>query len=103
MIGKNKKIIIALFVILVLFVVYSFFLRGGGDEDQLLGNSLVADAGVGRDFISLLGELRKLRLDTSLFETPAWNSLIDFSVTIAPEPVGNTNPFQSVKSGGRER
>jgi len=39
--------------------------------------------------------MRSIRLDSSIFENPAFASLRDFGREIIPEPVGRTNPFVS--------
>ena len=49
---------------------------------------------VGSDVLSLLSEIKGLNIDTSFFQTPVYESLTDFSVTIPSEPVGKSNPFE---------
>jgi hypothetical protein len=48
---------------------------------------------VGSNVLSLLSEIKGLNIDTSFFQTPVYESLTDFSVTIPSEPVGKSNPF----------
>jgi len=46
-----------------------------------------------REIISLLLELRAIKLDSELFESNVFKSLKDFGVVLEPEPVGRVNPF----------
>jgi hypothetical protein len=48
---------------------------------------------IGSNVLSLLSEIKGLNIDTSFFQTPVYESLTDFSVTIPAEPVGKSNPF----------
>ncbi|PIP86983.1 hypothetical protein COW81_02625 [Candidatus Campbellbacteria bacterium CG22_combo_CG10-13_8_21_14_all_36_13] len=57
-----------------------------------------------QEIISLLLELRALKLDGELFASDSFKSLKDFSVKLDKEPVGRTNPFapigQDLSTGG---
>jgi hypothetical protein len=94
---KNKKLLIAGGLVLA-GAVYYFFFSGGGTpaEDNPLLSSVSespADAIVGRDLLSVLAELKSTKIDSSIFNDPVWKSLKDFSIEIAPQPIGRKNPF----------
>jgi hypothetical protein len=64
------------------------------DSSLTLTTSSTGGGGpVGSDVLSLLSEINGLNIDTSFFQTPVYESLTDFSVTIPSEPVGKSNPF----------
>ena len=86
---KTYGIIVA--VVLVFVLVY-FYMSGGTPASSTLiaGNSFGA---VGSSELSLLNQVRSLKIDTALFTDPAFRSLIDYSVAITPENVGRPNPF----------
>ena len=46
-----------------------------------------------RQILTLLSELQDIELRSEIFESQAYESLVDFSVEIVPEPVGRENPF----------
>jgi hypothetical protein len=48
------------------------------------------------EFLELLAALKTVQLDTSFFSDPRYLSLVDWSVTIKPQPVGRRNPFLPV-------
>ena len=43
--------------------------------------------------LSLLGQIKSLRIDTSIFKSEAYQSLRDYSVDIPELDVGRPNPF----------
>lgn len=91
--GSVKKIILAVLVILAGLALYSFFLKSDNSEDELLADTLRSNSAVGREFIALLNELRSLKLDSAIFDSPAFKNLSDFGIDIPAEPIGNPNPF----------
>ena len=48
------------------------------------------------EFISLLERLQGVKLDSKLFASPAWKSLVNFQVDLIPELKGRRNPFAPV-------
>jgi hypothetical protein len=63
------------------------------DSSLTLTTTSGGGGSVGSDVLSLLSEIKSLNIDTSFFQTPVYESLTDFSVTIPSEPVGKSNPF----------
>jgi hypothetical protein len=46
-----------------------------------------------QELVSTLLALRAVTLSGTIFQDPAFVSLVDFSTPIVPEPVGRDNPF----------
>lgn len=97
---KARTILIVIVVGLVGFAAYHFFLKPDVTpiEDTLL---LVDDTGMldspaGQEVLSLLSQLRSIQLDTTVFETLVFKSLIDRRVELEEQPMGRSNPFVTV-------
>ncbi len=89
---KIKKIGLAIVIVLILVLVYIFMSGGSSSSSGSLLTSTPYGA-VGSAELALLNQMRSLKIDTSLFNDPAYKSLIDYSVDITPENVGRPNPF----------
>lgn len=46
-----------------------------------------------QEFLRRLDELQTIKLSTTIFTDPKFNSLVDFSVPVEPVPFGRENPF----------
>ena len=82
--------------IVLAFVLYGLFFAGNGDSGLV---STTSDGDVdpaGAELLAALFSLRSITLDVSLFETPDFKSLVDFSQEIPSEPVGRANPFAPI-------
>ncbi len=90
---KNlKNIIIIAIIIIAAFAVYSFFFTG--KQDAALSQSAPSkDENVDQDLITLLLQLKAIKLDDSFFSNITFKSLQDFSQELVPEATGRTNPF----------
>lgn len=95
-----KNPVIALFILILLVVAGYMYSNRSKESDELLSGTEAGDgaAAVDGDLLRTLGKLRKLRLDTSIFNDPVWQSLEDFGQTLSPEPKGRTNPFAPLSS-----
>lgn len=98
--GINKTLIIGLVAIVLVAVVYFAFLRG--EDVPLLErtgeSSLGASAQADRELLVLLQALESIKLDPKFFDDPVYQSLEDFRVEPAEEPVGRQNPFAPLGS-----
>ncbi|MBL1434258.1 hypothetical protein COB87_001650 [Candidatus Wolfebacteria bacterium] len=95
---KNKTTVIAIGIIIAGFLVYTFFFQNGGQEGALsTSRSDPRVVAANQEFITLFSELRRIDLDTSIFDDSYYNSLVDFSRPISVESVGRDNPFASVE------
>ncbi|MAZ67613.1 hypothetical protein CL652_02485 [bacterium] len=91
-IKQNKIILIVLVVVIVGFAWFGMADRT--PSTSLLSNDSRSEASVAeQEILRLLLDMRSIRLDSSIFENPAFGSLRDFGRDIVPEPVGRTNPF----------
>jgi hypothetical protein len=59
----------------------SGLLRESGDDTEY------------QDAVRVLSDLRRISLDTSIFENTAFVSLFDFTRPLEPKPLGRRNPF----------
>ncbi|MDP6387839.1 MAG: hypothetical protein QGG63_00980 [Candidatus Pacebacteria bacterium] len=48
------------------------------------------------DLLTLLLDLRSVKLDESVFSDPVFKSLVDFGQELVSEPVGRENPFAPI-------
>ncbi len=91
-----KKYWLALVVAAVLGVgALAYTLLKPGEVSELV-SSAPRDpvvAAQSAEILSLLGDLNKLHFDEALFRDPRFQSLVDFSVELSPEPKGKRNPF----------
>ncbi len=101
MFEKYKKIIISVVALIALFFVYNIFIKPS-DPDQGLfarsgqtGNRENAIA-LGREIISALDRIKAIQIDTSVFDHPVLNRLVDKTNIITPQPRGRSNPFAPI-------
>lgn len=96
----SKKVSLFFLIALGIFGVYFFIFRREAPKEPMEGDELIsvtapapADAILGRELLTALGQLRDIKIDTSIFDDPVFQILSDFSVEIADQPVGRRNPF----------
>lgn len=90
---KYKNVITVVVLLAVGFFVYSSFFKPDATSTLTAADVNPAQTAVEQELIALLLELRSIRLDLSLFDDPAFQSLSDFSQELVSEPVGRPNPF----------
>lgn len=116
---KIKNIIIFVAIVAILILIYIFFVQPAlsnqaslvsstssaalPSTDNTNGSSAgVATSGtspVGQDFLSLLLNVKNIKLDNSIFSDPAFINLHDSSITLTPDAViGRPNPFAQLGS-----
>ncbi|MEK7192733.1 MAG: hypothetical protein AAB682_01215 [Patescibacteria group bacterium] len=90
-------ILILLLVVIgsVAFGGYYYFSAVPVPEQALKAEGLLVKSGEAdtAGFINILVNLRTIKLDSKIFSDPAFSSLTDFGVAIAPQAVGRANPF----------
>jgi len=93
------KIVIFLIVIFLIAAGF-YFLRGNKAVAPATGlvkeNFDSSDFGENQEFLRVLKNLERVSLDGSVLTTQAFLSLVDFSLELAPEPVGRINPFRPI-------
>lgn len=95
---SNAKTIAVVIIIAVLgFFLYRAY--GGSSQTDTLSVEGVTTADgtnvatIGADIAVLLGQLNSLKIDSEIFESPAYQSLNDFTNEVPPLPQGKKNPF----------
>lgn len=89
---KNKTIILSITLLLALLWAYNTFVNTG---DSGVPTDLSAQQ-VGGDVLDLYASLQSVALDQTLFSTPLYKRLVDFSTDIPQQPLGRTNPFDVI-------
>jgi hypothetical protein len=88
-------------IILVLGAIGYYFYSGGSAAPTSSSFTVSSDNSVvGSDVLSLLDQIQSLRIDTTLFQSPVYQSLTDFTVPIPPENIGKANPFLPIGTTG---
>lgn len=95
---KKNKILTSVFVVVTVLFLWSTLSGGGSVKSSSLLTSTAQSprAQVDQDIIRLLLDMQSIKLDGSVFTTPAFVLLRDFGRDIIPEPVGRQNPFAPV-------
>lgn len=93
---KYKNIIII--AVIIVIVAFSYNLFVGRADKSLLTSEVkkTKNSVLETNFLSILIDLRLIKLDNSIFSDKAFQSLRDFGQDIVPEPVGRKNPFAPV-------
>jgi len=90
-----KKILIAVVVLAIIFAAYRIFFVS--EPEAPLSSETVSGLPVeDGDLLSLLLQLKSLKLSDELLADPTFVTLQDFTVELAPEPVGRRNPFAAI-------
>ncbi|OGI75621.1 hypothetical protein A3C67_00855 [Candidatus Nomurabacteria bacterium RIFCSPHIGHO2_02_FULL_42_19] len=109
MFSNIKNIIIFVVIGGILVFVYIYFFQGNPEEDNLIfsdplvsgetGATDGASISVGRDFISLLLNIKSITLNDSIFTDPAFITLRDSSIILIQDGTeGRPNPFAPIGS-----
>lgn len=82
------------------YLVYSMFFKKAEQTNTLisgatgLNNRSIADTQIlGNQITQALVQIESLKLDRAIFTNPIYQSLIDKSQPISPQPAGRKNPF----------
>lgn len=94
----KNNIVIAFLALIAVSAFGAFYLMREPEDDGLLSVEMAGGAGVSSELLTTLIELKSLRFNTSVLESPALNTLKDFSREIPQEPKGRPNPFAPVGS-----
>ncbi len=91
---KNLLAIVGAGVILIGGYLYFMYFSGGSSGGPLVSQESV----VSQDLLTTLTSLHTIKLDTSVFSDPSFQSLSDFGVIIPPQTAGRQNPFLPLTS-----
>ncbi len=91
--SSRKTTIIAVVVILIAIIAYFYYNGSSSSTGALLLVSQEGGQSIGSSELALLNQIQSLKIDTSLFQSPVYKSLLDHTVPIPTEQVGRPNPF----------
>ncbi|OGI82007.1 hypothetical protein A3I95_03425 [Candidatus Nomurabacteria bacterium RIFCSPLOWO2_02_FULL_44_12] len=107
---KIKNIIIFATIGIALILVYIFFIKNSPEEDNLVSTTNTPVPGVtppetsqeiavGQEFLSLLLNIKNIKLNDGIFSDPAFATLHDSSIVLIQEGnEGRPNPFAPIGS-----
>lgn len=98
---KYKTILLITAIVVMAFIAYTFTFDNYKNDSLLTSdsNSESSDStgvGIENDLLTLLLDVRSIKLNGSVFTNEVFKSLEDFGQDIVPEPVGRENPFAPV-------
>lgn len=88
---KNKTLLIVLLISFVLFAVYE--LKGSIGGTTAVNTAPNANAAITTDMLSSLAEMQQATIDTTLFTSTAWVSLVDYSIQLPTDTPGRPELF----------
>lgn len=104
--SKIKNIIIFAVIIIIFILIYFFYIRKTPNEVGLVSspnsagstlpnsNTLNQNSSIAKDFLSLLLNVKSIKLDSSILEDGAFTALSDSSIILTPDGTeGRPNPF----------
>jgi hypothetical protein len=104
---KNSIIFVGLAVVIILGYIFFFKkdsapvpnLTTSGAIDTTGAAQTAASGAAGSEFLTLLLNVKNIKLNDSIFADPAFNSLVDSSITLNPDGTeGRPNPFAPIGS-----
>lgn len=98
------KLLLALAIIIVAFIVYKALFvggDGGGVEPGLETVGLDSTETGSDEFLNILLSLQQIELSSEVFSNPIFTSLVDFSTELKDQTPGRENPFAPIGIGGR--
>jgi hypothetical protein len=94
---KQQKILIVTLLLVMAAAGYYFFFSGTSESLSVgIDLSPATREVVGEDVLVLVEQLKKISVDPSLFSSPIFLRLKDFTVPILPEAQGRSNPFAEI-------
>ncbi len=91
--NTTNLIIAAVILILIGLAGYWYANRDQSSADLLTSTTASSSNSVDGDLLIALNELKHINLDSSIFTSPVWLSLSDFSQPIPAQSAGRPNPF----------
>jgi len=92
--SKTKTYLTVGIIVVVLVIAYLYFTGGSSPSAASLLQS--STASVGSEDLALLNQVRSIHIDTTLFSSPVYQSLQDYSVPIDPQNVSRPDPFAPI-------
>lgn len=100
--SSSKSTFIIIIVIIIVALGIYFYYSGTPDANtnsslQAQNTPEASDAQlVGSRVLSLLNQINSLKIDTSIFNSTVYKSLVDYSIAIPEQNVGRPNPFAPI-------
>ena len=88
---NHKGIVTAIFIFFLVIVGYNYL----APVSTTVAPDLVT-SGPGAQIVSLNKSLASIKFDQTIFSSPAYLSLTDFSTPLPTKPVGRSNPFDAL-------
>jgi hypothetical protein len=94
---KNKNIIVAIVLFIVVVFVYTNFFKGEEEADLSKSSEIAQAVPENKDLLLQLQTLGSLKLDTSIFENTVFRVLENNTVILEKRnPEGRANPFSQI-------
>jgi len=90
---RSNKLLLAGLAVAIAVVYGIYMYAGSGGTGSQLTTTPTSSATAGADLLVALANLQAVKLDSSIFSDPLFESLSDFGVTIPAQPIGRPNPF----------
>lgn len=100
--NSSKKTLLIVIVIVIISLSVFFYYKGSPTDSnissvQSSGSPESVDAQiVGTRVLSLLNQISELKIDSSIFSSAVYKTLIDYTVEIPTQDVGRLNPFAPI-------
>lgn len=91
-ITDNKGILGIVAIFIVIMFVYNIFFKS--ETSSVLSGSEAPT--IGDELLQIRADLEKINFDRSLFASPGYLQLVDFSVSIPNQTIGRPNPFNVI-------
>lgn len=90
--AKNKGILAAVALFIAAMFLYNIFFK----SEVVTTSSESSAFSVGDDLLKIRGELQEVTLDRTVFSSPGYLLLTDFSTAIPQQATGRSNPFDII-------
>jgi hypothetical protein len=100
--SPSKGTFISLAIIVAVALLLYFYTKGEPSDASIssLSSETSEESASAQEasnrVITLLNKINSLNIDTEFFASPAYKSLVDYTIAIPDQPVGRTNPFAPV-------
>lgn len=95
---NQKTILYSVLALVVAGGLYWYFFTGSSTEDAPLSSTSAAPGNSAQiQFRALVTKLQQLSFDTSIFEDPRFNALVDLTTPVSPESAGRPDPFATLE------
>lgn len=92
-----KIVFFVLAVAALLFIGFLIFTGQDAQDDEVLVSQKADQGEAVGELLSVLDNLKRIQIDTTVFDSEMFRALRDFSVTLTPLPSGRANPFSPLE------